>query len=512
MGRGRSVVAADLGAESGRVVLGRFDGDRVTLTEVHRFPNGAVEAGGRLRWDVRRLWSQVRAGLAAAGAAAGRVDSVGVDTWGLDFGLLDAAGELIADPVSHRDPRTGGMLAAAIERVGRERLYSATGTQLLEVNSVYQLLAASRSGELAGARSLLMMPDLFHRLLSGSAVAEYTAVSTTGAFDMARRAWATELLDDLGLPAGILPEVVDAGTDLGPVRPEAADHPALAAARVIAPAGHDTASAVVSVPFADPAAGYISSGTWSLVGVETDGPVITEAARHANMTNEGGAYGTIRLLRNCMGLWLLQECRRQWAREGHRHTYDALVRLAAGAPGGRSVVNPDHPDFVPPGDMPARIRAYCRRTGQPVPDGVAATVRCVLDSLALGYRATFDDVEAVTGVPVPAVHIVGGGARNGLLNRLTADAGGRPVVVGPVEATSLGNVLVQLITLGELSGLAEARELVRRGYGSRTVEPSADGRWADLYGRYRAWVAADLAAAGIRETPLGRRVSEDRQV
>jgi rhamnulokinase len=491
----RTVVAADLGAESGRVVLGRFDGERVTLSEVHRFPNGATQVDGRLRWDLTRLWDEVRSGLAKAGTA----DSVGVDTWGLDFGLLDGDGEPIADPVSHRDPRTKGVLRDVTRTLGGRRLYAATGTQLLEVNSVYQLYAAHRAGELDGARLMLMLPDLFHRLLSGSSVAEYTAVSTTGAYDMARRAWATDLLEDLGIPTGLLPEVVDAGTDLGPLRPGLLGGPA----RVIAPASHDTASAVVSVPFTHPDAAYISSGTWSLVGVETDGPVITDAARRTNLTNEGGAYGTIRLLRNCAGLWLLQECRRHW---GNAHTYDELAGLAARAPGGVSVVNPDHTDFVQPGDMPARIRAYCARTGQPVPETVAATVRCVLDSLALGYRATFDDLAVVTGRTVPAVHIVGGGARNDLLNHLTADVSGVPVVTGPVEATALGNVLVQLVTLGELSGLDEAREVVRRGAATRTLEPSGDGRWADLYGRYRAWVADDLAEAG-----LTRQVVEKRQ-
>ena len=488
----RAIAAVDLGAESGRVFVGRFDGARIDLTEVHRFPNGARQAGGWLRWDVGHLWTQVRDGLAKAGP----VDAVGVDTWGLDFGLLDADGGLTADPVSHRDPRTRGVLAETARRTSRERLYEATGTQLLEINTVYQLYAGQRAGELTGARLLLMLPDLFHRLLSGSAVAEYTAVSTTGAYDMARGEWATGLLDELGIPTGILPEVVDAGTDLGPLAP------GLGAprTRVITPASHDTASAVVSVPFADADAGYVSSGTWSLVGVETGGAVITEKARRANITNEGGAYGTIRLLRNCMGLWLLQECRRQWAREGREHAYGDLVRLAAEAPGGVSVVNPDHPDFVQPGDMPARIRHYCRRTGQPVPDGVAATVRCVLDSLALGYRATFDDLEVVTGRPVPAVHIVGGGSRNDLLNRLTADAGGRPVITGPVEATALGNVLVQLVTLGELAGLDEARQVVRAGEPTEMVEPAGDGRWAELYGRYRTWVAEDLTAVGAGES------------
>ncbi|GAA4104053.1 rhamnulokinase family protein [Actinomadura miaoliensis] len=494
-GRSRAVVAADLGAESGRVVLGRFDGSRVELTEVHRFPNGPRHADGLLRWDLEHLWSQVRMGLAKAGALAGRVDSVGVDTWGLDYGLLDADGEPLADPVSYRDPRTRGVLADAVRRVGAERLYADTGTQLMEINAVYQLMADADAGVLEDATTLLMMADLFHHRLSGATVAEYTAVSTTGAYDMTRRAWATGLLDDLGVPTHMLPEVVDAGTALGPVLPAALDHPAYADATVIVPGAHDTASAVVSVPFVHPDAGYVSSGTWSLVGVETGEAVVTEAARKANLTNEGGVRGTIRLLRNCMGLWLLQECRRQWAREGHRYSYDDLVRLAEAAPAAVSVVNPDHPGFVQPGDMPARIRDYCRRTGQPVPAGPDEVVRCVLDSLALGYRAAFDDIAEVTGRPLPAVHIVGGGSRNALLNRLTAEVTGLPVVTGPVEATALGNVLAQLMALGELSGLDEARAAVRAGTRTGTVEPSGADRWSDLYGRLRAFAAADQEAA-----------------
>ena len=480
----RNVVAVDLGAESGRVVLGRFDGSRVALTELHRFPTPPRPADGHLRWDLGDIWSQVQTGLAAAGREAGTVDAVGVDAWGVDYGLLGRDGELLGDPVSYRDPRTAGMVAEAVARVGRERLYLATGTQILELNTVFQLMAEARAGTLGRADRLLMIPDLFHHLLSGTAVAEYTVASTTGAYDMAGGRWADDLLGQLGVPTHLLPEVVDAGTDLGPVRP---DLPGYAAARVIAPPSHDTASAVVGVPLEDPDAAYISSGTWSLVGVETREPQITKAAMAANLTNEGGAYGTIRLLRNSTGMWLLQESRRQWAREGRDHSYEELVGLAAAVPSGASVVNTDHPDFVAPGDLPARVRAYCARTGQPAPEDEAAVVRCVLDSLALGYRRTLDDLTAVTGRPVTAVHIVGGGSRNRLLNQAVADVTGLPVTAGPVEATALGNTLVQLIALGDIEDLAQAREVVRAGAGQeiRRVEPSADDRLAERYGRYR---------------------------
>jgi rhamnulokinase len=486
----RAVVAVDLGAESGRVVLGRFDGDRVGLEEVHRFPTPPRPHDGHLRWDLRDLWSQVRAGLAAAGAAAGTVDAVGVDAWGVDYGLLGRDGELLGDPVSYRDPRTTGMVAEAVGRVGRERLYAATGIQILEINTIFQLMAEARTGTLRRAERLLLIPDLFHRLLSGATVAEYTVASTTGAYDMAAGGWATELLGELGLPTHLLPEVVDAGTDLGPARPEL---PGLGSARVIAPASHDTASAVVGVPFADPGAAYVSSGTWSLVGVETTEPVVSQAAMAANLTNEGGAFGTIRLLRNSSGLWLLQESRRQWAREGREYGYQELVRLAATAPAGVSMVNTDQTDFVAPGDMPGRIRAYCARTGQPVPADDGAVVRCILDSLALGYRLAIDDLRAVTGRPVPAVHVVGGGSRNQLLNQSVADVTGLPVVAGPIEATALGNLLVQLIALGEVKDLAQARAVVEASAGPeiRRVEPSGADRLAERYGRYRELVAAD---------------------
>jgi rhamnulokinase len=351
----RNVVAVDLGAESGRVVLGRFDGTRVELQELHRFPTPPRPSAGHLRWDLGDIWSQVQAGLAAAGREAGTVDAVGVDAWGVDYGLLGRDGELLGDPVSYRDPRTAGMVAEAIGRVGRERLYLATGIQIIEINTIFQLLAEARAGSLQRAGRLLMIPDLFHHLLSGATVAEYTVASTTGAYDMAGGRWATELLEELGIPTQPLPEVVDAGTDLGPVR---LDLPGFGSARVIAPPSHDTASAVVGVPLEGPGAAYVSSGTWSLVGVEISRPQITEAAMAANLTNEGGAYGTIRLLRNSTGMWLLQESRRQWAREGRDHSYEELVGLAAAVPSGASVVNTDHPDFVAPGDLPARVRAY----------------------------------------------------------------------------------------------------------------------------------------------------------
>jgi rhamnulokinase len=486
----RRCVAVDLGAESGRIVLGTFDGRNLQTTIIHRFPNQPRVVGGHLRWDMAALWAEIVEGLGRAGAA-GPVDSVGVDTWGIDFGYLDDRGELVADPVSHRDPRTQGMLAAAAQAVGRDRLYHETGTQLMEVNSVFQFLAESRSGgPPSAARQLLMIPDLFHHLLSGAAVAEFTAVSTTGAYDVERRAWAIGLLEDLGIRTDLLPEVVNAGTDLGTVVPALADLPGLAATRVVTPGSHDTASAVAAVPFDDPHAGYISSGTWSLVGVELTHPVVDEASRRANLTNEGGVARTVRLLRNVMGLWVLQECRRQWAREGVDIDYPTLVALAAEAPPARSIIDVDHPSFVRPGDMPARIRAYCRTTGQPVPATAGEVARCVLEGLALRYRSAFVAIAEVTGRPVPVVHIVGGGARNDLLNQLTADVTGLPVRTGPVEATAMGNLLVQLIALGDLASLGDIRDVVRRSDSGRLVEPRGPSLWGEHFTQFRGLVAS----------------------
>ncbi|WP_262286778.1 rhamnulokinase family protein [Micromonospora sp. MA102] len=486
----RRCVAVDLGAESGRIVVGTFDGRRLETEIVHRFPNQPRVVDGHLRWDMTALWHEILAGLGRAGAA-GRVDSVGVDTWGIDYGYVDERGDLVADPVSHRDARTEGMLAEATRIVGRDRLYGSTGVQLMEINSVFQLLAeSSAGGPPPQARRLLMMPDLFHHLMSGATVAEFTAVSTTGAYDVAGRAWASKLLEDLGLRTDLLPEVVDAGTDLGPVLPPLAALPGLAGARVITPGSHDTASAVAAVPFDNPYAGYISSGTWSLAGVELAHPVVDEGSREANLTNEGGVAGTVRLLRNVMGLWVLQECRRQWAREGHDIDYPALVALAAEAPAARSVVDVDHPSFVRPGDMPARIRAYCRATGQPVPAGMGEVARCVLEGLALRYRVAFESIVKVTGRPMTAVHIVGGGSRNDLLNQLTADTTGLPVRTGPVEATAMGNLLVQLMALGELTGLEDIREVVRRDDHGRLVEPRDPAMWGEHYTRFRDVVAS----------------------
>jgi rhamnulokinase len=473
----RRLVAVDLGAESGRVVAGRFDGGRLALEEVHRFPNVPVAVAGTLHWDALRLFGDVLDGLRASGPAG----AIGVDTWGVDFALLDRAGRLLGNPVHYRDRRTAGMVAEACRRVPAADLYARTGAQLLEINTVYQLLAMRLAGDpqLAAAGELLMLPALFTRWLCGGGASELTDVSTTGCYDPAAGRWAADVLDRLEIPAGLLGEVVPPGTDLGPPLPELE----LGGARVVATASHDTASAVAAVPFEPGRTGaFVSSGTWSLVGLERAGPETGPAALAANLTNEAGVAGTVRLLRNVMGLWLLQECRRAW---GSRWSYDELLAMAEAAPPFGSVVDPDDERFLRPGDLPAMLAAACGESGQAAVAEPGAVVRCVLESLALRYRWTIERLEAVTGVRVEVVHVVGGGARNRLLCQMTADAAGRPVVAGPVEATAAGNLLVQAMALGLVGSLGEAREVVRRSFRPERYSPGSTERWEEAWERFQ---------------------------
>jgi rhamnulokinase len=476
----RRLLAVDLGAESGRVVVGRFDGGRLALEEVRRFPNVPVTVAGTLYWDALRLFAELVDGVRAAGP----VDAIAVDTWGIDFGLLDRAGRLLGSPVHYRDRRTAGMLAEAVNRVPAEEIYARTGVQLIEINTIYQLLAMRLADDpqLQAAHRLLMMPALLTSWLCGEAACELTDVSTTGCYDPRAGAWAGDLLDRLGIPTRIFGEVVPPGTVLGPPLPELG----LGAARVVATASHDTASAVAAVPFETGRTGaYISSGTWSLVGLERPAPVIEPAALAANLTNELGVAGTVRLLRNVMGLWLLQECRRAWSRGGREWSYDELLAMAGAAPPLGPLVDPDHERFLRPGDLPAAIAAVCRESGQEAIADPGRVARCVLESLALRYRWTLDRLEAVTGVRIDVVHVVGGGARSRLLCQMTADATGRPVLAGPVEATAAGNVLVQALAFGLVGSLAEARELVRRSFPLERYEPGGGDAWQEARARFQ---------------------------
>jgi sugar (pentulose or hexulose) kinase len=461
--------AVDLGASGGRVVVGRVGDGRLALTEAHRFPNTPVRVAGTLHWDVLALFAGVLHGLRAAGP----VDSVGVDSWAVDYGLVDASGALLGNPVHYRDARTDAVWQAVAKRLGEERLYATTGLQQLPFNTLYQLVAAAGTPQLTAARWVLLLPDLIGYWLTGEIGAEATNASTTQLYDVRRRAWATDLMADAGIPAALFPPLREAGTPIGPVLPVAGlSYPT----EVVAVGSHDTASAVVGVPADGPDFAYISCGTWSLVGVELDAPVLTEASRLANFTNEGGVDGTIRYLRNVMGLWLLQECLRTWADAD----LAALVTAAAAEPAFAAVVDADDPVFLPPGDMPARIARECRRTGQRPPEGRPALVRCIVDSLALAHRKAVREATELSGREVRVVHLVGGGARNALLCQLTADACGLPLLAGPVEATALGNVLVQARRAGVVDGdLAALRAVVRETQGVRRYEPRGDGEaWA----------------------------------
>jgi len=479
--------AIDLGAESGRVMLGRLDGASLRLEEAHRFANVPVRAAGTLYWDVLRLWGGIQHGLAAcARLAGGPLDSLGVDAWGVDFGLLDRGGRLLGDPVHYRDERTQGMQAEAFRRVPRAEIFERTGIQFMPINTLYQLLSlvVGESPALGAAARLLTIPDLFNYWLCGEQANELTNATTTQCLDARSGDWAWPLFDRLSIPARLFGPIVPPGTTLGALRPTLAAELGLGQARVIAPATHDTGSAVAAVPFERPEAIYLSSGTWSLMGVELSAPIINAHSLADNFTNEGGVGGTFRLLKNIMGLWLVQECRRAWASAGQDYSYAELTQLAEqAAPFSAYVVASDE-RWLPLGDMPARIQAYCRETGQTVPESVGAIVRCALESLALEYRWVAERLDELTGCPHPTIHIIGGGAQNTLLNQLTADATGRLVQAGPVEATAIGNVVVQALAGGHVASLAEGRALVRASFPVRTSEPRPGADWLAAYQRY----------------------------
>jgi rhamnulokinase len=466
-------------------MVGRFDGDRLELAEAHRFDSRPVPLPDGLHTDVLRIFTEIRAGLAAAARAGGELAGVGVDTWGVDFALLDGGGRLLGNPYHYRDVLGSGVLERTLARVGRAGIFDATGIQLLELNTLFQLVRLQERGaaELAAAGRLLMMPDLFSYWLGGRAANEYTIATTSQCYDTRRGEWARGLLARLDLPTAIFGEVVTPGAVLGRLRPEIAEETGAGPLPVIAVGGHDTALAVAAVPARGRDFAYVSSGTWSLLGAEIDRPCIDDASLAANFTNEGGVCGTIRFLKNLCGLWLVQESRRAWARGGTADSYDDLTAMAASSPGFRSLVDVDHPDFAAPGDVPGRLQAFCRRTGQPVPETKGEIVRCALDSLALKYRHVLATLEGILARRLEPLHVVGGGSRNRVLCQLAADATGRTVVAGPVEATAAGNVAMQAMARGELGSLAEARELVRRSFGIGTYEPRPGAEVEDAYAR-----------------------------
>jgi rhamnulokinase len=475
-------LAFDLGAESGRAMLGTLQGGALGLREIRRFPNEPVRQNGSLFWDVLRLWHEMTQALESAADA--RLTSVGVDGWGVDYALIGERGNLLENPYHYRDVRNEGMMEAVFERVSREKIYAVTGIQFLQINTLFQFYAACRLTPriVDAAEALVTIPDLLNYWLSRRLCSEYTVATTTQFVDARRRTWATRLLSEIGLPTRLLPEIVQPATVIGTIQTDAAR--ALAGTPVVAPACHDTGSAVASVS-AGGSTAFISSGTWSLVGTETDTPVITAKARDLNFTNEGGVCGTIRLLKNISGLWLLQACRRSWAAQGESLGYDALLSAAADdSLSFASLVDPDCHGFLNPSDMPSQIALYCRQTSQREPSGPAACTRTILESLALKYRVVIDSLEELTGRRFDQIRIVGGGARNRLLNQFTADATGRTVLAGPVEATALGNIGMQMLATGAVRSVGEARAVIERSFPVERFEPSATDRWDAQYRRF----------------------------
>lgn len=484
-------VAFDLGAESGRSVVGTLSNGKLSLEETHRFLNPTGRINGHLHWNLLSQWEELKIGLRKS--AKGRsIDGIGVDTWGVDFGFVGPSGEILGFPFNYRDARTDGVMDETFKRVSKQEIFEATGIQFMQLNSLYQLIATQRDNPslLSCAKTLLFIPDLFNYLFTGVQKSECSIATTSQMFDPRRNAWAVDMLKKLSLPTSILPEVVPTGTVLGPLRSDVASECGVAKIPVIAPGGHDTASAVVAVPASGEDWCYISSGTWSLMGVELDKPLINEKALQYNYTNEGGMGGTIRFLKNIMGLWLVQECRRQLEKEGQVFDYTQLTKMASDAKPFAAIINPDHGPFLAPGEMPKKIAEFCQRTKQTAPTSTGETIRTCLESLALTYRRTLEGMQDVLGRKMKVIHVVGGGSRNELLNQMTADACGIPVIAGPVEATAAGNILVQAMALGSIKSLADAREIVRRSFDVKRYEPRDTKPWDAAYAKYQQLVNA----------------------
>lgn len=480
-------LAFDLGAESGRGILGILSSGNLALREVHRFANTPVHLPQGLFWDSFRLFHEIEEGIRLAGKEGATIDGIGVDTWGVDFGLLGEDSTLVENPRCYRDARTNGILEAAFAQMPKDELYARTGIQFLQFNTLFQLLAMRRmnASSLAAARTLLMMPDLLNYWLCGRPVAEITIASTSQIYNPAGGAWDGELLESFGVSPGLLPELVAPGTRLGTLLPHVAEATRVSPeVPVYTAAGHDTACAVAAVPAsADADWCYISSGTWSLMGAELAHPVMTPTAMAHGFTNEVGVGGRIRFLKNIMGLWLLQECRRAWALDGKDYTYDELTQAATGAEPFLAVVDPDA--FLAPGRMPDKIRGFCEQSGQRVPESPEQITRVIFESLAVCYRKVLEDLEATLGKRMEVIHIVGGGSRNRVLNQFVADVTGRLVVAGPFEATAIGNVLVQAMGSGELQGLESARDVVKNSFEVRRYEPQGSREWESAYAKFR---------------------------
>jgi len=482
----KTVLAIDLGASNGRAILGKFDGEKIALTEVHRFENNPVMLGSVFYWDILHLLHEIKQGL-VKGRNSGGFDSIGIDTWGVDFGILDASGQLMQNPIHYRDNRTVGMVEEVCDIVGRDALYQSTGTQFMNLNTIFQLysLAKNHPDMLERSSGILLMPDLLGYFLTGKRTAEYSMASTTQMMNPRTGDWNREIMEQLGIPTRLFPDIVRSGTVLGTLSREVQEELVLDPVQVISVAGHDTASAVVATPATDEDFIYISCGTWSLFGTELQEPIINEKSLRYNVTNEGGYDNTIRFLKNIIGLWLIQETRRQYRREGREYSYNDLEKHALAAEPFRYFIDPDAPEFGVPGNLPRRIREYCGKTGQGEPQTVGEIMRCIYESIAMKYRNVYDLLGDCTGKIYRHIHMIGGGTKDNLLCQMTAESTGCDVVAGPIEATALGNIAVQLMALGEIENLAQARQVIINSFQPVTYAPREEHDvWEKAYGDF----------------------------
>lgn len=478
----KRVLAFDFGASSGRAIIGCFDGDKITLEEVHRFSNDPVSVGGTVYWDVLRLFYEIKQGIIKAKIAGG-FDSIGIDTWGVDFGLIDSEGKLMENPVHYRDARTVGLVDEAFKTMPKEKLYGITGIQFMELNTLFQLISLKkyRPWMLERADKMLFMPDLFGYMLTGKMCAEYSIASTSQLIDLDKKTWSKEILDAFGIKESVFAPLVQPGTVLGELSKEVCEECGVDPVPVISVCGHDTQSAITSVPCEDGDFAFLSSGTWSLFGTELDKPIVNETSMNINITNEGGFDGSTGFLKNIIGLWLIQESRRQWKREGKEYSYADLEKLALAAEPFKCFIDPDAPEFVPHGNIPERVREFCRKTGQYVPETVGEIMRCIYESLAMKYRLTFEKLRECTERDYPVIHVIGGGTKDGLLCQMTANSCDRTVKAGPIEATVMGNVAVQLMSDGSVKNIGQARKIVADSSELKTFEPKDMDKWAGAY-------------------------------
>ena len=480
-----NLLAFDYGASSGRAIVGKYDSKRITLEEVHRFSNDPVQMGGSFYWDFLRLYFEMLKGLKKASSRS-KLTSMGIDTWGVDFGLLDANGNLIGNPLHYRDSGTAGIMDEVLRIIPKEEIYKKTGIQFLHFNTLYQLYAIKikNASFLDRASTLLFIPDLLRYFLTGERNSEFTVASTSQILNVNSSKWDNQLLDTLGIPVHFLTDIIASGTIGGNILPDVCSHYCIDSVPVVTVAEHDTASAVMAIPAKKNRFAYLSCGTWSLLGIESSEPIINADTYSLNFTNEGGFDNTVRVLKNIMGLWIYQECRREWLRAGENVSFDELEYAALKCTPFLSLIDPDDIAFYNPGNMPEKIKLYLKKTDQPALDKNSQIVRCIMESLALKYRMVLEELEQITGYQLPVLHVVGGGCKNRVLMQFTADSIGKPVVAGPTEATATGNIIAQLIASGEIKNLLEGRDVIRESFPETVFEPKNKNPWDMAYEKF----------------------------